>query len=279
MPPGASPSLEPTTPATDVAKHGQGRVCPPPLRKRMSAIQLEVWYRLNNPAFGAREKKEAKPRREKVKPVPVLELKSIPEPPKVEVERFVWDRSKTLPLAAAHCTYCMGLGLMGSWRSGETRPCGCVLRRVFNSVLGKYRYIQAHQDRVSSSVTTVMKHGRENKRVWSRKNEEFCADFYLVSKRMLDEKDWKLFELHMLCGYNWRYCTRILGMDRGRFFHAVYRIQERLGRVFVELRPYALFPIDEYFGGVRSDKKPVCDRHQVSHGLRATIRRAVGAVV
>ena len=36
-------------------------------------------------------------------------------------------------------------------------------------------------------------------------------------------------------------------MDRGAFFHAVYKIEERLGRTFAELRPYPLFPLHEYF--------------------------------
>ena len=38
-------------------------------------------------------------------------------------------------------------------------------------------------------------------------------------------------------------------MERGDFFHEVYKIQEKLGRVMRELQPYALFPLDEYFGG------------------------------
>jgi hypothetical protein len=38
-------------------------------------------------------------------------------------------------------------------------------------------------------------------------------------------------------------------MERGDFFHEVYRIQKKLGRIYRELQPYALFPLDEYFGG------------------------------
>ncbi len=39
-------------------------------------------------------------------------------------------------------------------------------------------------------------------------------------------------------------------MDRGNFFHSVYRgIQQQLGLAFRETKPYALFPLDEYFGG------------------------------
>lgn len=130
-------------------------------------------------------------------------------------------------------------------------PCGCVLRQAFRSVLNKYRYVVSHMDRVSSSVPTIAKHGKDSKIHWSRKNEEFAADFYLVSKRTLDEAEWKLFRLHFILGADWRICTRQLGMDRGTFFHAVYRIEQTLGRVFMELKPYALYPIDEYFGGAR----------------------------
>jgi hypothetical protein len=45
-------------------------------------------------------------------------------------------------------------------------------------------------------------------------------------------------------------------MDRGTFFHSVYRIEHRLGRVFAELEPYALFPLDEYFGGMTHEPAP-----------------------
>src|SRR5450432_2655724 len=74
------------------------------------------------------------------------------------------------------------------------------------------------------------------------------ADFFLVSKRHLDETEFKLFRFHFLLGADWKLCCRQLNMDRGTFFHAVYRVQQKLGRIFRELEPYALFPLDEYFG-------------------------------
>jgi hypothetical protein len=59
----------------------------------------------------------------------------------------------------------------------------------------------------------------------------------------------------MLQGRDWKCCCSTCRLDRGTFFHAVYRIEERLGRAFTELKPYPLFPIDEYWthrrGGVR----------------------------
>ena len=89
---------------------------------------------------------------------------------------------------------------------------------------------------------------------WGMKDEEFMADFCLVSKRALEEEEYQIFRFHFLLGADWRLCCRRLNMDRGSFFHQLYRIEQKLGRVYRELRPHALFPLDEYFGGkVRKD--------------------------
>ena len=92
--------------------------------------------------------------------------------------------------------------------------------------------------------------GQERRVVWGRKDEEYVADFCLVSKRVLDESEYKIFRYHFLLGADWRLCCRQLNMDRGLYFHSVYRIQQKLGRAFRELKPYPLFPLDEYFGPV-----------------------------
>jgi hypothetical protein len=61
--------------------------------------------------------------------------------------------------------------------------------------------------------------------------------------------EYRLFRYHFILGADWRLCVRKLGMDRGNFFHSVYRIEQKLGRAFRELQPYGLFPLDEYFHG------------------------------
>lgn len=66
---------------------------------------------------------------------------------------------------------------------------------------------------------------------------------------MLDEGEHRLFRNHFLLGADWRLCCRQLKMERGDFFHQLYYIEEKLGRVFAELQPYPLYPLDEYFGG------------------------------
>jgi hypothetical protein len=91
--------------------------------------------------------------------------------------------------------------------------------------------------------------GRDRNFSWGRKDEEYMADFILVSRRTLDELEYRIFSSHFLLGADWNLCCRRLNIDRGTFFHAVYRIEQKLGRVFRELEPYGLFPLDEYFRG------------------------------
>jgi hypothetical protein len=107
-----------------------------------------------------------------------------------------------------------------------------------------------------SRVTLEHSGGKNGRRVWARKDEDYIADFCLVSKRTLDEFEYKIFRFHFLLGADWKMCCRQLNMDRGNFFHSVYRIQQKLGRVFRELQPFPLFPLDEYFGGTIAKKLP-----------------------
>ena len=108
-----------------------------------------------------------------------------------------------------------------------------------------------------SHVRLALISGKDRRQVWGRRDEEYIADFSLVSKRVLDESEYKLFRFHFLLGADWRLCCRQMKMERGSFFHEIYRIEQKLGRVFRELEPYALYPVDEYFGGTyKKDLRP-----------------------
>lgn len=76
------------------------------------------------------------------------------------------------------------------------------------------------------------------------------ADFVLVSRKALagDPVSLSIFKWHVLYGAAWPLCAARLSITRGEFFHHLYRMQQTLGRVYRELAPYALFPLDEYFG-------------------------------
>lgn len=158
-----------------------------------------------------------------------------------------WTRSETLALAQQSCTFCYGLGLRPG-RGGVSTPCNCVFRAIFRACYARFRQC-ATKEKYISRASLESNSGKQRKSVWGMKNEEYMADFVLVSRRTLSEAEYILFKFHFLLGADWKLCCRKLNLDRGTFFHEVYRIQQKLGRTFRELEPHALFPVDEYFGG------------------------------
>jgi len=126
------------------------------------------------------------------------------------------------------------------------------------------------------SLTKVTLDGagtRSRRAVWGRKEEEFIADFMLVAKRSLNRAEHQLFRIHFLLGADWHLCCRRMNVDKGSFFHAVYRIEQKLGRTFRELQPYPLYPLDEYFNGVTLEHRAIRAREYRSQALRPPLRR------
>ncbi len=167
-------------------------------------------------------------------------------------EYMQWTRSETLALAQQSCTYCYGLGLRPG-RGGVSTPCNCVFRAIFRACYARFRKC-ASKEKYISRVSLEANPGQHRKSVWGLKNEEYIADFCLVSRRTLSDREHKIFRYHYLLGADWKLCCRKLNMDRGAFFHEIYRIEQRLGRTFRELEPHALFPLDEYFNSTGRQK-------------------------
>lgn len=171
--------------------------------------------------------------------------------------KLKWNRSETIALAKESCTQCHGLGLRDSnARSGSEAPCNCVLRKIFRLCYARFLYCVEKEKHISQARLAIIG-GRDRRQVWGRRDEEYVADFCLVSRRFLDQSQYRIFKFHFLLGADWKLCCRRLQMNRGSFFHEVYRIQQKLGRIFRELEPYSLFPLDEYFGGTyRKEIRP-----------------------
>ena len=108
-----------------------------------------------------------------------------------------------------------------------------------------------------TKVSLHFTRGTDRRQTWGRKNEEYAADFILIAKRTLTPEDYKMFNYHFLLGADWKLCTRKLKLDRGTFFHGIYRIQQTLGRTFRELKPYGIYPVDEYFSNTVNTATPV----------------------
>jgi hypothetical protein len=166
-------------------------------------------------------------------------------------------------LAKTDCRKCLGFGIRLLYRAADqTRrgqetgerllrspgvPCGCVLRRIFRIVMNSFWHYDRQEKRMPR-VDLERCGGPSNRFVFSRQRENFCADVVLIAKRTLHELQWRLFRMHFLRGADWRYCCPKLNLDRGAFFHEVYRVEEALGRSFCETAPYGVYPVGEYFG-------------------------------
>jgi hypothetical protein len=134
-------------------------------------------------------------------------------------------------------------------------PCNCVFRAIFRACFNRFREcaeLGAH----TSTVSLEFCDGHDGRRTYARKREEYIADFSLVSRRLLEDADHQIFRYYFLLGADWKICCSRMKLDRGNFFHSVYRIEQKLGRAYAELEPYALYPLDEYFGAVI--KKEAC---------------------
>jgi len=162
---------------------------------------------------------------------------------------FEWGHSDVLALAKESCTHCQGSGLRHKNEQGQESPCNCVFRAIFRACYRKFRNLAQQEKHISRVRLEQVLNGKEHRQTWGMKDEEYMADFQIVTRRNLDPVEYRLFNYHYLLGADWRLCCRKLGMERGDFFHEIYRIQRKLGRVYRELQPYALFPLDEYFGG------------------------------
>lgn len=191
---------------------------------------------------------------------------------------MLWTRSDTIGLAKPSCAQCHGYGLRISEKLKREHPCNCVLRAIFRACYARFRECVAKEKRMSQVSLEFYRGGKDAYRTYGRKTEDYIADFCLVSRRALDELEYRVFRYFFLLGANWRLCCRKLQMDRGNFFHAVYRIEQKLGRTFRELEPYGLYPLDEYFAGrIRNDRsQPAAAAENVREMPRRQDRRRAG---
>lgn len=171
---------------------------------------------------------------------------------KEDKEMIQWTRSNTLALSREKCYECRGRGLK-RMRGSEDVPCACVLRNIFRACYRKFREC-AIKDRAMAQPMLEYSRGRGPKLTWGRKSEEFAADFFLVSRRYLTPREYKLFRHHYLMEEPWRVCCARLGIDKVTFFREAYRIEAKLGRVYAELKPYALFPLQDYFSNTTRER-------------------------
>ncbi len=134
-----------------------------------------------------------------------------------------WNRSDLYLVAHATCAECHGTGVRRE-KKGQLMPCGCASRAIFRACYKRFRDCVMRGKYRSQVSFERASGGRTNRVTWSRKEEEYMADFTLVSRRVLDVWHYRLFRFHFLLGADWKLCSRKFGVSRGNFF--------RLFRVF-----------------------------------------------
>jgi hypothetical protein len=72
---------------------------------------------------------------------------------------------------------------------------------------------------------------------------EFRADFELTARRVLDATHLQIFFEHLVGEREWHEVNGRVGLDRGNFHHAVYRLEQMVGK---ELRRRGIYPVEEY---------------------------------
>ena len=167
-------------------------------------------------------------------------------------------------LSMHSCRHCRGRGLVAC--KGRYRTCACVYRRVFRACLDSYHYCQASMG--SPGAVQCERVGRAQGRcaiVASFKRAEYAADFILLARRVLAFRpiEMAVFNAFHVDDLEWivavprvnrllrqlRPPRRPRPLNRGSFFHAVYRAEGLIGAAILTTRPYSLFPPRQYFAG------------------------------
>jgi hypothetical protein len=168
-----------------------------------------------------------------------------PSPAASRAEAPAPKDQSVLALARTGCTQgCNGLGRLDG---GEV--CSCVHHRVFNSVMGKFRYLAAgHHLNPPVPIDLFLSGGRGKSGHSRMANQEFLADVHLVAKRTLDEADFKLFKYRYLLGADVKLCAARLGLEHQATVQRLEAIEVKLGEAFRTCAPYSLYPVSGYFG-------------------------------
>lgn len=142
-------------------------------------------------------------------------------------------------IAKMDCAICKGAGQYFS--RGGVAWCLCVWRYIFRECLRKKQEWAYNQDYHFLTVNRHNGPANECPRL------EFSADMDSLARRCFaaNPKSLRLYREYHLQDSGWKSVARLLKLDRGNFFHLVYKVEAALGKMYFENE---LFPIDKYTG-------------------------------
>jgi hypothetical protein len=95
--------------------------------------------------------------------------------------------------------------------------------------------------------------GRDRRRTWERRTENYLCDFVLTALRVLgrETKRGRVFRWRYLCGATVEMVldriNREHAMSRRTIFDLLAKIEARLGEEYLTLKPHPLWPTWKYF--------------------------------
>ncbi len=165
-------------------------------------------------------------------------------------------------LGVAGCPGCHGTG------ERLNGLCGCVLRGVFKDCYRRFRSC-ARATGFERRVSFPMVPGRDRRRTWERRTENYLCDFALTARRVLGQETTRgrIFRWRYLCGATVDMVLERINdeprlhrgerpfgqpqgkpMSRRALYEMLAKMEARLGEEYLTLKPHALWPTWKYFG-------------------------------
>jgi len=121
-----------------------------------------------------------------------------------------------------------------------------VYREVFRVCYRRFRQC-ARADRSARTVRfTHMPGGVDRRLVWTRRNEDYCADFQAAGRRALAPETYRVFRFYHLLGGSTDLVSRRIGVPRRDFFRLLAEIESIVGCELALMEPYSLYPPEDY---------------------------------
>lgn len=102
----------------------------------------------------------------------------------------------------------------------------------YDSCYARFRNCVEKEQQPSKCILEFMP-GTNHRNTWGPKSDDdYYADFLLISRRTLTPEEYRIFYYHVLLGADWKLCGLKLKIDLSSFIHAIYRIQQALDSAF-----------------------------------------------
>ena len=150
------------------------------------------------------------------------------------------ERDPMAWMAPSHCYRCAGLGMKSEQSESVFHPrmrlCDCVYRAIFRHCFNRYRYLRDYDLFLGRRANLVIRPGLGPS--YEFKGIDFIADIESTAAKWLHDRELLVWRHHYLGNLIWRACLPLAHCNRGQFFSACYRLEQNLGKWWLESGMY-----------------------------------------